>query len=231
MTLQKNTMIKPLPETEAEVAFLGVPIVAGPDVLVPRAETELLARTALGLLAEGQDAPRIVDMCCGSGNLAFAIAGNVPGAKVWACDLTDQTVASCAANGARLGMSDRVTVLQGDLFGALANQALEGTIDLIVANPPYISSGRLETESAQLLENEPREAFDGGPYGISIHQRLVREAVPFLKPGGWLAFEFGLGQERQAKALIARTRAYEAPLLVNDENGNPRVAVAQRLND
>ena len=229
MTLQKNMTAESAPAAETEVAFLGVPIVVGPDVLVPRMETELLARAALDLLAPDQTDPRIVDMCCGSGNLAFALAGNVPGAKVWACDLTDQTIASCTANGVRLGMNDRVTVLQGDLFGALDDQALEGTIDLIVANPPYISSGRLETEAAQLLENEPREAFDGGPYGMSIHQRLVRESVPFLKPGGWLAFEFGLGQERQAKALLKRTRAFAEPRFVEDEDGNPRVALAQRL--
>ena len=215
--------------TEAEVAFLGVPILVGQDVLVPRAETELLARSALGLFTDQSAALRVVDMCCGSGNLAFAIAGNLPSAKVWASDLTDQTIASCAANCTRLRMEDRVTVCQGDLFSALDGQALEGTVDLIVANPPYISSARLETESAQLLDNEPREAFDGGPYGISIHQRLVKEAVAFLKPGGWLAFEFGLGQDRQAKALIARTRAYGEPVFVEDADGNPRVAMAQRL--
>ena len=101
---------------------------------------------------------------------------------------------------------------------------------MIVCNPPYISTGRLEGESAHLLENEPREAFDGGPYGISIQQRLVREAPAFLKPGGLLLFEFGVGQERQAQSLLTRSRVFERLDFPTDEEGRPRVAVA-RLKD
>jgi methylase of polypeptide subunit release factors len=77
------------------------------------------------------------------------------------------------------------------------------------------------------LDNEPREAFDGGPYGISILQRLVREAVDFLKPGGWLLFEFGEGQERQAASLLTRTKAYGEPTFAAAD-GKPRVAVVRK---
>jgi methylase of polypeptide subunit release factors len=97
-----------------------------------------------------------------------------------------------------------------------------------MSNPPYISTGRLEGDRAHLLDGEPREAFDGGPYGISIHQRLAAEAPAFLKPGGWLAFEFGGGQERQVLALMTRARAYGPVELVNDAEGRPRVACAQK---
>ncbi len=74
-----------------------------------------------------------------------------------------------------------------------------------------------------------RAAFDGGPYGISIHQRLVRDAADFLRPGGWLLFEFGQGQDRQVAALVARAKAYEPVSFATDEAGIPRVACVRRL--
>ena len=86
-----------------------------------------------------------------------------------------------------------------------------------------------QTDARHPLINEPREAFDAGPYGISIQQRLIAEAPTFLKSGAPLAFEFGAGQDRQAKALFARARAYAPVRFVNDPQGTPRVAVATKL--
>ncbi len=131
----------------------------------------------------------------------------------------------------RLATGARVSIRQGDLFAAFEGDNLEGTVDMIVCNPPYISTGRLEGDRAHLLENEPREAFDGGPYGISIHQRLVRDAVAFLKPGGWLLFEFGEGQDRQAAALLARIKTYEPVTFATDRDGKPRVAIVRKIDD
>jgi release factor glutamine methyltransferase len=85
----------------------------------------------------------------------------------------------------------------------------------------------LTGDRAELLENEPREAFDGGPYGLSIHQRVMAEAPRFLRPGGWLLMEFGLGQHRQVKILLDRTRQFESIELSTDAIGNPRVIAAR----
>ncbi|WP_034657964.1 HemK/PrmC family methyltransferase [Chelativorans sp. J32] len=208
--------------------FMGLDLEISPDVLVPREETELLGRNAVELLQEIEGNPVVIDMCCGSGNLALAIASAVPDAQVWASDLTESTVRLARRNAERLGLLERVKVVQGDLFSGLAGEELEGRVDVIVSNPPYISTSRLETDRAHLLENEPREAFDGGPYGLSIHQRLVREAAAFLKRGGWLAFEFGEGQERQVAILLKRAGIYEEPRFASDEAGKPRVAIARR---
>jgi release factor glutamine methyltransferase len=207
---------------------MGLELLAMPGVLVPREETELLGRTSVGKLREAGSgsALRVIDMCCGSGNLACAIATNSATASVWACDLTEQCVLLTQKNVARLGLAGRVTVLQGDLFGALAGLDLEGTIDAIVCNPPYISSGRLAERPD--LSHEPKEAFDGGPYGVSIQQRVLKEGAPFLRPGGFLFFEFGLGQERQLKMLFERTGAYETPEFVENDAGEPRVAYGRR---
>lgn len=211
--------------------FMGVELELAPDVLVPRAETELLGRRAVAALHGRHADSIVVDMCCGSGNLALAIADAVPSARVWGADLTDGTVALARRNTRRLGLDGRVTIRQGDLFGALEGDGLKGRVDMVVCNPPYISTARLEGDSAHLLESEPREAFDGGPYGISIQQRLIREAAGVLKPGGWLMFEFGEGQDRQVAALLARAKAYTPVEFAHDEAGKPRVAMVRRLED
>lgn len=205
--------------------FMGVDLLVERGVLIPRSETELLGATALEVASSPS---RIIDMCCGSGNLACALATRLPGARIWASDLTDACVSLARRNVEYTGVADRVKVVQGDLFSGL--QHLHGTIDLIVCNPPYISHAKLAGERAMLLESEPREAFDGGPYGLTIHQRVVREALPFLKPGGWLLFEIGAGQERQVQLLIERTRAYQELRTVANAAGEVRVVGARKIN-
>ena len=214
----------PLAYVIGKEIFMGVELIVGEGALAPREETELLGNTALAALrSSGSAAPRVIDMCCGSGNLACAIAHHLPTARVWASDLTDGCIAVTRRNVEHVGVSDRVVVAQGDLFAGLAGFGLEGSIDAVVCNPPYISQGKLATDRAVLLEHEPREAFDGGPYGLSIQQRVVKEALPFLRPGGILLFEIGLGQERQVKMLFDRIKLYEDIRLIANAAGEVRV--------
>ena len=209
--------------------FLGLELLCGEGALVPRPETELLGLTAIEKL-KLTTSPRVIDLCCGVANLACAVATYVPHARVWATDLTEDCIRWAQKNVEKLSLGARVHTAQGDLFGGLEGQGLEKTIDLIVCNPPYISTGRLATDRAALLKDEPREAFDGGPYGLSIHQRVVADAPRFLKPCGWLLMEFGLGQDMQVKRLLDRSRAFHEIALINDTYGYPRV-VAGRVKD
>lgn len=209
--------------------FMGVEIIVGEGALVPREETELLGYTALeAIRTSGSAAPNVIDMCCGAGNLACAIAHHFPSVRVWASDLTDGCINVARRNVKHVEVSERVVVAQGDLFAGLAGFGLEGAIDVVVCNPPYISQSRLATERAELLEHEPREAFDGGPYGISIQQRVVKEALPFLRPGGTLLFEIGLGQERQVKMLFDRVKEYEDIRQVANAAGDVRVVSGRK---
>jgi len=209
--------------------FMGVEMLVAPGALVPREETELLGNTALQLLqGMGLAAPTLIDMCCGSGNLGCALAVRIPGARVWSSDLTDGCVSVTRRNVEHLGLLERVSVHQGDLFASLEGLGLEERCDVVVCNPPYISAKRLEGDRAHLLEHEPREAFDGGPYGISIHQRVIKLAPAFLKPGGYLLFEIGEGQDRQVTLLFERAKAYDDIRLVADAQGKARVALGRK---
>jgi release factor glutamine methyltransferase len=206
--------------------FMGLELLIAPGALVPRPETELLGTTALDVLSQmNLPAPRVIDMCCGAGNLACAIAHYAPTARVWASDLTDGCVKVARRNVAHHGMADRVSVLQGDLFSAFSGLELDGTIDVIVCNPPYISEKRLEGDRAHLTEFEPREAFAAGPYGLSIHMRVINDAPRYLRRGGILLFEVGLGQDRQVMRLLERSKSFEGIRAVTNEAGEGRVVV------
>ncbi len=207
--------------------FMGVELLVEPGALIPRAETELLGGAAVELLKELIN-PVVIDVCCGSGNLACAIAHHVPGATVFAADLTASCANLARKNVEHLKLEKQVTVFQGDLFEPVKPALPPGGVDVIVCNPPYISTSKLESDRASLLVNEPREAFDGGPYGLAIHQRVIKEAATLLKLGGHLLFEFGLGQERQMKALFERARVYSTIRFVNNAEGAPRAVVATR---
>jgi release factor glutamine methyltransferase len=218
------------PETNNSVRFLGIDFQIRGDVLRPRMETELLGRVAQQLLDEIETSPVCVDMCCGSGNLAIALATHRADACVRACDLSGDAIITTLHNVLRLGLEKRVVTLKGDMFAAIEGTGLERQVDLIVCNPPYISTSRLLSgDRAHLLDGEPREAFDGGPYGVTLHIRLINESVTYLKSGGWLAFELGLGQDRQIAALLKRSRAFETPLWHKNAQGHNRVVCARKI--
>jgi len=209
--------------------FMGIELLVAPGALVPRPETELLCASAIDALRQLNVAePRVIDMCCGAGNLACAIALKIPDASVWASDLTDGCVTVARRNVAYHELTQRMSVLQGDLFDAFSGLSLDGTIDLIVCNPPYISETRLKGDRAPLLELEPREAFAAGPYGLSIHMRVTKDAVRYLRPGGILLFEVGAGQERQVTTLLERNKSYENIRVVTNEAGEGRVVMGCR---
>jgi release factor glutamine methyltransferase len=215
----------PLGYVIGSVRFMGVEVLTDPGAPVPRGETQLLGWTALNVLNSIADggAPRVIDMCCGSGNLVCGIASHHTRVRAWASDLTGDAVRSARTNVRKLMLSNRVEVVQSDLFTNLGGRGLEGTIDVIVCNPPYISSATLAGERAELLTHEPCAAFDGGPDGVSIFQRVVRDAPVFLKLSGTLLFEIGIGQERQVALLFERTSCYDPVVTVNDREGRPRV--------
>lgn len=217
----------PLAHLTERERFMGLEMLAGPQALIPRRETELLARTAIALVGERANTT-VLDVCTGSANVAAAIAAARPLARVMAADLSADALALAARNLELLGLAGRVALNQGDLLGAFDAAALAGSVDVLSCNPPYISAARRATMDTEIAAHEPSLAFDGGPLGVRILQRLIKEAPVWLRPGGWLVFEIGAGQ---GKAVSDRLRAdgrYEAIEPVADEAGEIRVLKARR---
>ncbi len=232
----------PLAHITGRQCFMGMEMLAGPQALIPRRETELLARAALVHLqdiARKVPQPRVIDVCTGSGNLALAMAHGAPTAQVWGADLSPEAVELAQANSLHLGLMGRVQWRCGDLLAPFdegdGNAAFHdassflGHTDLLLCNPPYISSGKLDSMPAEIIQHEPSLAFDGGPFGIRILQRLMKDAPRFLRSGGWLGLEVGLGQGPAVQQWLARTGLFGTPQAVLDEHGQVRSLLAQRL--
>ena len=220
----------PLAHLTARQRFMGIEMLAGPGALIPRRETELVARAAVDLarrIAAAKGAARVMDVCTGSANVALAIAVAEPRATVFASDLSEEAVELARANVAHVGVADRVMLRSGDLLAPFDEPEFVGTIDLLTCNPPYISSARVDQLPTEIGGHEPRLAFDGGPLGVRILQRLIREAPRMLVPGGWLAFEVGLGQGPSVAQRMRSSGAYTLVETVDDERGDTRVLVAR----
>jgi release factor glutamine methyltransferase len=210
--------------------FMGLQFHCNRDALVPRRETEIVARAGLAKLqqqAATQDRVRFIDLCTGSGNLAVSLAAREPRSYFVAADLCPKAVALAQKNAARMGVADRATFRQGDLFDALTEEDRKPAADLIICNPPYISSGKVKKLPTETLNNEPHLAFDGGPFGLNILTRLINTAPAFLKPGGWLCFEAGLGQGPFIIRSLKRIPDYITIEQFNDSEGQVRALAAQ----
>lgn len=221
----------PLAHLTGRQQFMGLEMLAGKDALIPRRETELLGRAALDALrdlAATRDRVRVVDVCTGSGNLALALAHYEPKAEVFASDLSEDAVRLAARNAEHLGLATRVKWRAGDLLDPFDTPDFHGRVDLLVCNPPYISSGKVDTMANEIASFEPRLAFDGGPLGVKILQKLTREAPRFLVSGGRLAFEVGLGQGPAVAKRLQSGGAFASVLTFNDEQGEIRAIVARK---
>ncbi|MDP9299285.1 MAG: peptide chain release factor N(5)-glutamine methyltransferase [Actinomycetota bacterium] len=209
----------PLQHLTGEQGFRHLVLTVRPDVFVPRPETEVLVDVALELL-EGTETPCVVDLCTGSGAVALAIADERPGARVMATDISEAAVALAHENAEHLGLA--IDVRAGDLFEPLA-AARRGEVDLIVANPPYLSievAGDLPPE----VRADPPEALFGG---LKVTRRLITEAIAWLRPGGALAIECDEG-DAAAVAAAARDAGFEEVFVRRDLNGRDRVVGARR---
>ena len=127
----------------------------------------------------------------------------------------------------RHGVSERITFLRGDLWAAVNGQAPEGSVDLVVANPPYVPTKELATLMPE-VQWEPRLALDGGTDGLRVIRDIVATSPDRIRPGGFLLLEIGADQAEAVQAVIAASGRWQPPRLWRDLAGRPRVVAARR---
>lgn len=221
----------PIEYLVGKAAFMGLQLTCTPAALIPRPETELLARTALELIRGRQTAGQrltVVDMGTGSGNLAVALAVHAPEVVILASDVSPEAVELARRQVADFDVQDRVTVYCGDLYEPLLAAGHAGTVDVLVCNPPYLPTSTLAKLAREIIDHEPVVALDAGPYGINIYRRLIIGAADMLKPDGVLVFEIGLGQEKLVDRLLGGVGAYPTVRHHYDTDGQVRVISADR---
>jgi release factor glutamine methyltransferase len=220
---------EPLAYLLGEAPFLDFTLGVDARALIPRPETELLVEEAVRLARERSAGRRkgtpgrpfmVADVGTGSGAIAIGMARLLPEAYVHATDSAAAALELAARNARRLGVLERVELLQGDLLDPLPEP-----VDLVLANLPYVPTAEIPTLQPEVARYEPRAALDGGPDGLGLIRRLLAALPGHLRAGGAALFEIGLGQSDVAQAE-ARTYLPEAEVSVlPDLAGIPRVLV------
>ena len=208
---------EPLAYVLGEWGFRRLVLAVDARALVPRPETEVVVERCLVAL-HGLEAPRVVDVGTGSGAIALAIADEHPGARVVAVDRSEDALALARQNAERTGLAGRVELRAGDLLAGL-----EGPFDLVVSNPPYVPVAEYDGLQPEIRLFEPYEAV----VGDHVWERVARDALRLLRPGGALVLECGDGQAAEVAEGLAAL-GYEGVLRTPDLAGRDRAVEGHR---
>ena len=214
---------EPLQHITGSTSFCGLEIVVNRDVLVPRPETELLAEFGWKFLNQLSDG-RALDLGTGSGCIAIALAVKCPTAKIVATDISADALALASQNAARHGVMERIQFLQSDGFTVLSDEA---RFDLIISNPPYISSAEIAMLQPEVRDFDPRIALDGGTDGLGFYRLIAPQAAAFLKTDGKVMLEFGDGQAEAIRKIFEKEK-WIVESVEQDYSHQPRILVARR---
>ena len=217
----------PLQHLTGLAGFRYLELAVGPGVFVPRPETELLAGWGLDAVA-GLSSPLIVDLCTGSGAIALAVAHERPDAIVHAVEREEHALAWARRNAdVRAAAGDTpVALVAGDATSDDVLAELDGMVDLVLTNPPYVPDGSVV--APEVAEHDPGAALWGGPDGLVVVRRLVARAARLLRPGGWIGIEHADLQGEALPRVLAATGDWDDILDHADLAGRPRFTTARR---
>jgi release factor glutamine methyltransferase len=202
--------------------FWGLPFEVGPDVLIPRQETEFIVEETLALVGKNSR-PRIVDVGTGSGCIAISLAREIPGARVIATDLSKYALGVARRNAVRHGVDNRITFVETSFL-----EGIEEGADVIVSNPPYVPSVSERGLTPEVRDYEPAVALFGGEDGLAGLRSVLEGAAAKLAPGGWLVMEFGCGQDDLVTELVTGVDGLDIVKIRHDLQDIPRTVVCRR---
>lgn len=210
--------------------FMGIEYLIEKGIYIPRKETELLGETAVKILKDefNNEKINVVDICTGIGTLAIAIAYYNKNATAFGSDISDKAINCAKRNVAALQLEDSVTMLCGDLMEPLKSLGIENRVHMVLSAPPYISSAKINNLPTEIRQHEPEAAFNAGTFGLDIFNGIIKQSVDYLKDGGYLLFEVGLGQGEFLIKRLKRNKNYSSVESICDSNGDIRVLVIKK---
>ncbi|MBN1805567.1 MAG: peptide chain release factor N(5)-glutamine methyltransferase [Sedimentisphaerales bacterium] len=209
--------------------FYSMEINVTPDCMIPRPETELLVERAIEFLRAHNIGTRFVcDLCTGSGCIAVAVAKNFPDVRIIATDICDAALAVAAENVKKHQLDEKITLLCGDLFDPIISGLDVNEFDLIVCNPPYVSTTEYETLDKNVKDYEPKKALFAGVDGLDVYYHVIKDSGKFLKNDGALMLEIGYAQGRAVKELLEQTGEFAEIKIEKDFHNNDRIVTAKK---
>jgi release factor glutamine methyltransferase len=213
-SVQRVLAGEPLAYVLGQWDFYGMTLYVDENVLIPRDDTCAVTALAIKNALFLDSSPRILDLCTGSGCIGLAIAGRVKDAKVTLADISREAMAVAKKNITSQKLSGRVSYLQVNALEKPA--AFLGKFDMIVSNPPYVTTSEMEELPHSVKDFEPFLALHGGQDGLDFYRAIAKNFAQALKPGGYLCFEFGMGQgddvcailEENGYTVLERSRDY-----------------------
>ncbi|HHT9119159.1 MAG TPA: peptide chain release factor N(5)-glutamine methyltransferase [Candidatus Hypogeohydataceae bacterium YC41] len=225
--VKKRASRVPLQYIVGHVEFMSLDFLTKKGIFIPRPETELVVEAVL----ERADLTRpliIMDIGTGSGSIAVSLAFNLSHAEVYASDISQKALRLARFNAKRYLVDDRVFFLKGSLYGAFKGLGLEGKVDFIASNPPYVPEGEWKELQPEVREHEAPEALIAGKDGVDCYREITEVAPLWLRPGGWLVLEIGEGQAAPIKELILKEKSLGGVEVIKDLQGIERVIIARR---
>jgi release factor glutamine methyltransferase len=219
---------EPVAYLVGKTEFYSLEINVTPDCMIPRPETELLVERAIEFLRTRRNTQFVCDLCTGSGCIAVAIAKNYSDVHIIATDICDAALAVAAGNIEKHQLKDRITLLQGDLFDPIISGLDVDKFDLIVCNPPYVSTAEYEKLDKNVQDYEPKVALFAGVDGLDIYRRIIEKADQFLKPDAALILEIGYAHGSAVRELLEQTGTFAEIKIEKDLHNNDRIATAKK---
>jgi release factor glutamine methyltransferase len=229
--IKRRLRHEPIQYITGSQEFWSLDFMVDPQVIIPRPESELLVEQAINRVganfAPQNQSPKILDLGTGSGALAISVAKEVPQARFWATDLSAAALSLARSNAEKHGVSERIQFMRGDLWDPIIN--LDITFDIIISNPPYITSEEYNDLAPEVRDYEPRLALDGHEGGMYFIEKIIRGGLDYLSPGGWLIMEMSPDQTEKALLLIEQINGYGEKTRIKDYSHIYRVIMAQKV--
>ncbi len=219
---------EPLAYILGQWEFYGLQLYVDRNVLIPRDDTCAVTELAIAAASKIEGRPRILDLCTGSGCIGLAVADRVKNARVTLADISREALAVAKKNITRNHLGARVSAVQADALQQPG--AFLGEFDLIVSNPPYITAQEMQELDVSVSKYEPHLALFGGDDGLDFYRAIAANYKTALRPGGYLCFEFGMGQGDAVCEILDRNQ-YTILERSRDYNDIERAVIAQRKED